>query len=134
MLTRRELIQLGIQAGAAAALLPAACTRAPEDAAEIWVNDIHSQLNRTRVMRIEKPTTLKALQIRPESWKERTVAGRPGLSVVGDFMEKKHKKVGYAVFVPGKTHTAAFTLIVAAKDFEACKPNFEAIVDSYKEN
>lgn len=61
MLTRRELIQLGIQAGAVA-LLPSACSRAPEDAAEIWVNDIHSQLNRTRVMRIEKPTTVKALQ------------------------------------------------------------------------
>jgi hypothetical protein len=77
--------------------------------------------------------TLKALKIRPESWKEQTVAGQAGLSAVGDFLEKKEKKVGYAVFVPGKTHTAVFTLIVAAKDFEGYKARFEEIVDSYKE-
>ena len=77
--------------------------------------------------------TLKALKIRPESWQERTVAGQPGLSVVGDFLDKKEKKVGYAVFVAGKTHTAVLTLIVAAKDFEGCKAKFEGIVESYKE-
>ena len=77
--------------------------------------------------------TLKALKIRPESWKERTVAGQRGLSVVGDFLEKKEKKVGYAIFVPGKAHMATFTLVVAAKDFQACRPDFEAIVDSYRE-
>jgi len=77
--------------------------------------------------------TLKALKIRPESWQERTVAGQRGLGVVGDFLEQKQKKVGYAIFVPGKTRMAAFTLMVAAKDFAACKPKFEAIVDSYSE-
>ncbi|HOX58093.1 MAG TPA: tetratricopeptide repeat protein [Candidatus Paceibacterota bacterium] len=81
----------------------------------------------------EAVKTLKALKIRPESWQERTVAGQAGMSVVGDFMDKKEKKVGYAVFVPGKANTAVMTLIVPEKDFEGCKPAFEAVVDSYRE-
>jgi hypothetical protein len=80
----------------------------------------------------EAVNTLKALKIRSESWKERTVAGAPALSVVGDFEEGKEKKVGCAVFTAGKTNSAVITLIVPAKDFEACQPRFEAIVDSYK--
>ena len=81
----------------------------------------------------EAAKTMKALKIRPESWKERTVAGNPALSVVGDFEEGKEKKVGYAVFSLGKSNAAVFTLIAPAKDFEASQPKFEAIVDSYKE-
>ena len=82
----------------------------------------------------EAAKTLKALKIRPESWKERTVAGCPALSVVGDFEEGKEKKVGYAVFTFGTIQRRDFSLLVApAKDFEACQPNFEAIVESYKE-
>ncbi len=81
----------------------------------------------------EAVKTMKALKIRPESWKERTVAGVPALSVVGDFEEGKEKKVGYAVFTAGKTNSAVLTLIAPAKEFEACRPQFEALVDSYQE-
>ncbi len=77
--------------------------------------------------------TLKALKIRTESWKERTVGGCPALSVVGDFEEGKEKKVGYAVFSAGKSNAAVFTLTAPVKDFEASRPTFEAMVDSYKE-
>lgn len=78
--------------------------------------------------------TMKALKIRPESWKERTVAGHPALSVLGDFEEGKEKKAAYAVFSAGKTNTAVFTLTSPARDLEAARPQFEAIVDSYREN
>jgi hypothetical protein len=81
----------------------------------------------------EGSKTLTELQIRPESWKDRTVAGKPGLSVIGDYVEADEKKVGYAVFTFGNTNAATFVLLAAAKDFEAFQPKFEAIVDSYKE-
>jgi hypothetical protein len=81
----------------------------------------------------EAAKTLKALTIRPESWKERTVAGHPALSVTGDFVEGKEKKVGYGVFTFGTTNAATFVLVARAKDFEASQPVFEAIVASYKE-
>jgi hypothetical protein len=76
---------------------------------------------------------LKNLKLRPESWKERTVDGYPALTVVGDFEEGKDKKVGCGVFSLGKINAVVFTLTASAKDFEASKPSFEAIVDSYKE-
>ena len=64
MLTRRELLARATRAGTAAALWPAACGQAPPvgNAVDgVWVNDIHSQLNRTRVLRIEKPVSPEAL-------------------------------------------------------------------------
>jgi FAD/FMN-containing dehydrogenase len=65
MLTRRELLARGARLGAAAALLPAGCTSgAPDEPtgdAGVWVNDIHSQLNRTRVLRIERPQSADAV-------------------------------------------------------------------------
>jgi hypothetical protein len=81
----------------------------------------------------EGSKTLKELQVRPDSWKDRTVAGKPGLSLIGDFVEGGQKKIGYAVFTFGNTNAATFVLLCAAKDFEAFQPKFEAIVDSYKE-
>ncbi len=60
MLTRREVLEQGVRAGAAIALLPAACSRADPD--ETWVNDIHSGLNRTRVKGIVRPDSIEALQ------------------------------------------------------------------------
>ncbi len=62
MLTRRELLVLGARAGAATALLPASCVWRDPEPAGTWVNDIHSQLNRTRVLRIDRPGNLGALQ------------------------------------------------------------------------
>ena len=77
--------------------------------------------------------SLKELQIRPDSWKDRTVAGKPGLSLIGDYVEGAEKKIGYVVFTLGNTNAAMFGLLAKAKDFEALQPKFEAIVDSYKE-
>ncbi|MGH7538922.1 MAG: FAD-binding protein [Gemmatimonadales bacterium] len=59
-LTRREFLELSAAAGAAIALSPSGCAR---DAAApgIVVNDVHSQLNATRVHRIAKPDSLDAL-------------------------------------------------------------------------
>ncbi len=81
----------------------------------------------------ETNKTLKALKIRPESWKERTVAGAPALCVLGDFEEGNEKKVGYVVFSLSKSNAAVFTLIVPAKDFETSQQGFDSIVDSYQE-
>jgi hypothetical protein len=81
----------------------------------------------------EGSKTLKDLKVRPESWKDRTVAGKPALSVVGDYVEGDEKKTGYAIFTLGNTNAATFVLLAGVKDFEAFQPKFEAIVDSYKE-
>jgi len=81
----------------------------------------------------EGSKVLKELTVRPESWKDRPVAGKPGLSFIGDFVDGKEKKVGYAVFTFGDTNATTFVLLAQAKDFEDFLPKFDAIVDSYKE-
>lgn len=56
MFDRREFLKL-------AALLPAACVSAPKTSpAGEWVNDIHSQLNRTWVSRIVRPGSVAELR------------------------------------------------------------------------
>ena len=62
MLTRREFLELSASAAAGAALMPASMLRSTPASAGIWVNDIHSQLNRTRVLKIIRPSSLEALQ------------------------------------------------------------------------
>ena len=54
MLTRREFIRSG-------ALLALAPKLLAHGKAEIWVNDVHSQLNRTRVAQLLKPRNLEEL-------------------------------------------------------------------------
>jgi len=81
----------------------------------------------------EGSASLKELTIRPESWKDLTVAGSPALSVIGDFVEADEKKVACAVFTLGNTNAATFVLLAGQKDFAAFQPKFDAIVDSYKE-
>ncbi len=58
MLTRREFIERGARASALALLAPYGCRLGPGDGAGTVVNDIHSQLNATRVSRIDRPTSL----------------------------------------------------------------------------
>ena len=75
MLTRRELLL-----GTGAALLPLACGRAAEAPANPqWVNDVHSQLNRTRVIGIAQPSSTEEVRALV---REARAAGR-GLSVAG---------------------------------------------------
>ena len=62
MLTRREFLELSASAATGAALMPATILGASSKSTEIWVNDIHSKLNRTRIHSIKRPGSLEALQ------------------------------------------------------------------------
>ena len=61
MLTRRRLLQTTM-AAQAALILPAGCAYKTPLASGPWVNDVHSQLNRTPVRWIHRPTSTEALQ------------------------------------------------------------------------
>src|SRR2546426_3991674 len=78
MLTRREFLEAGATAGTALALAPYGC--AGERAAPgVLVNDIHSQLNATRVHRVVKPASADAVVQLVRSARQE---GRP-LSIAG---------------------------------------------------
>ncbi len=77
---------------------------------------------------------MKDLKVRPDSWQERTVSGQPALSVISDFVDGKDKKVAYAVFSFNGTNGVNLHTLIDAKDFDAFKPKFDALVDSFKTN
>src|SRR5256886_5757330 len=78
MLTRREFLEVGATAGTAIALAPYACA-GERSAPGVVVNDIHSQLNATRVHRVVKPPSVDAVVQLVQSAREE---GRP-LSIAG---------------------------------------------------
>ncbi len=72
------------------------------------------------------------LTVRSDSWQPRTVDGRPGISFIGDYVEADVKKVAYGVCSFGATNAVQFLLQLPADSFEALRPQFDSIVDSYK--
>jgi tetratricopeptide (TPR) repeat protein len=74
----------------------------------------------------------KDFQIRPDSWKDRTIAGQPAVSAIGEYTEGKTKKVGYGVWSFGGTNGVYFETLASANDFESVQPKIDAIIDSYQ--
>lgn len=70
-------------------------------------------------------------QVRTNTWKDRPVAGQPGVSVICEFTQAKTKKVGYGVWSFGPTNGVYFEMITSAKDFDTLLPEMDAIIDSY---
>src|SRR5689334_6953329 len=69
MLDRREFLK----AAGLAALAPAACVTTPRQGA--WVNDVHSQLNRTWVADVSKPRSIDELRAALGGSKAVSIAG-----------------------------------------------------------
>ena len=87
-LSRREFLELTAGIGAATALPGCAPTRRPEIVPAdggLLVNDIHSQLNATRVRAIHRPATIDALQgtIRSAAYNARPVCIAGGRHAMG---------------------------------------------------
>lgn len=76
--------------------------------------------------------SLKHLEVRAGSWRERVVAGRPGLSYIGDYVEGQEKMIVYGVLGMDETMASEFQFHLPAQDFEALRTPFDGIVDSYR--
>jgi FAD/FMN-containing dehydrogenase len=79
MLTRREFLKTIPGMGVAAALAPAGCAWQARTETATTVNDIHSQLNPTRVHRMIRPQSLEGIQ---EAVRSARGEGRP-ISIAG---------------------------------------------------
>jgi hypothetical protein len=80
----------------------------------------------------EDAKVYKDFQARADSWKNRTLAGQPAVSVVSDYTEGKVKKVAYQVWSFGPNNAICFEAMLAASDFDAFQPKFDAIINSYQ--
>jgi hypothetical protein len=75
---------------------------------------------------------LKNLEIRAESWQDRVVAGHPGLSYLGDYVEGQEKMISYGILSLDEKTATEFQFQLPAKDFEALRTKFDGIVESYR--
>jgi len=75
---------------------------------------------------------LKDLKVRPDSWKNLTIAGQPGLSAMADFVEGREKKTGYVAVAFVGTKAVQFISYTLAADFETFLPALSSVVDSLK--
>ncbi len=78
-------MELSASAATGAALMPKTILSASSKSSELWVNDIHSQLNRTQIHSIKRPGSLEALQkaLRRASSKGRAVSIAGGKHAMG---------------------------------------------------
>ena len=85
MLNRREFMELTASAVMGKAILPSSAMGSTPAIEGVWVNDIHSQLNRTRVQRIVAPESREALQevIQKASANGRAVSVAAGRHAMG---------------------------------------------------
>ena len=74
----------------------------------------------------------KDFKVRADSWAERAVGGQAAVSFIADYSTPKDKNVAYGIFMKSGSKGYIFETLLGAKDFENFKPQFDAIVDSYK--
>ncbi len=61
MWTRRDVLRLGLAGSIVGAGWPIGCTTPRRESGGVVLNDVHAQLNATRVRRVERPTSTDAL-------------------------------------------------------------------------
>jgi FAD/FMN-containing dehydrogenase len=87
MISRREFLESVVRAGTAAAILPGCAPHIATaiDAGDVAVNDIHSQLNPTRVRRIVRPESTEGVQriIREAAAQGRSISISGGRHAMG---------------------------------------------------
>jgi len=76
--------------------------------------------------------SLKDLKVRPDSWKDVTIAGQPGLSAIADFSEGREKKTGYIAVAFVGAKAVQFISYMLAADFETFQPQLNSVIDSLK--
>jgi hypothetical protein len=73
---------------------------------------------------------LKDVKIRPESWNERQVSGRPGASYIADFTENGKPWVVFSLHALGPQTAESFELTSPPEKFDALLAAFETIIAS----
>jgi hypothetical protein len=81
---------------------------------------------------VEEAKMFKNFKVRPDSWKDLTLAGCPAVSAVSDYMNGEQNNVAYHVWSFDPTNAVRFDVFVPAPDFDAFRPQIDAVINSYK--
>jgi hypothetical protein len=74
----------------------------------------------------------KDVKLRPDGWKDYTVAGRPGVSFIADYSDNGSKKTLFSLYVIGPKTSEHFVIIAPPDKFDALKKQFDGIIASYR--
>jgi hypothetical protein len=80
----------------------------------------------------EQAKMFKNFKVRPDSWKDFTLAGSPAVSVVSDYLSGKEANVSYHVWCFDPTNAVRFDVFVPASEFDTFRPKIDAVINSYK--
>jgi hypothetical protein len=72
------------------------------------------------------------IKVRPASWKELTIDGRPAVSCVGDYGRGSEARVYFLAKVLGAKYSELFVIECAPDKYDALKAQFDTIVASYR--
>jgi tetratricopeptide (TPR) repeat protein len=84
------------------------------------------------IFRDEIEKALKNAKVRPASWKNHNLAGRPGVSCVVDYTEDEKPRVAFLLYAVGPTNCESFVLACAPEDLPKLQPQFDQIIASYR--
>jgi len=74
----------------------------------------------------------KMVKVRPDSWKELTIDGRPAVSCVMDFGQGRESRVQFMARVLGTKYSELFVITSAPDKYDALKTQFDRILESYR--
>jgi hypothetical protein len=74
----------------------------------------------------------KNFAVRADSWQDRTLAGRPALSVSADWLGGKQKSVDYYAALRIDAGILFFASSIPASKFDDFQKQFDAIIDTLK--
>ncbi len=74
----------------------------------------------------------KNFKIRPDSWKDRMIAGREGATFVADYVDAQSNKVVVAAFTFGAMNAAEFVMQTTPQDLDSLRPKFNTVLDGYQ--
>lgn len=75
---------------------------------------------------------LKDVKVRPQSWQNHVIAGRPAVSCVADYVDRERPMVLFSAYLTGPKTSEHFSLACEATKFEALRGPFESIIASYR--
>jgi hypothetical protein len=78
----------------------------------------------------EATKSMKNFQVRPDSWTETTLAGRPALSVTADFEEGKETHVAYAIFTLAGNNAFEIHTHANAPEAKSFRSKFETMLQT----
>jgi hypothetical protein len=72
------------------------------------------------------------LKVRPNSWKNYNISGRPGIAFLADYIESGKPKVILSVYAIGAKNCENFTLACRPEKLDALTKSFDQIIASYR--